>query len=449
MINLPPLHSTKRIDAKIIPVVLKTWQIGQILESRAKTSSNAAGELQIQLGQHIFDAKTKSPIAAGEELRLQVAKLGDTPLLKILNKPVATDPITLFLRQAIPQNNSIQKLLNLITHTHQLVPDSATTPSAKTPAKTTESQPLINTLTKQLASLLQLPLKANEVSSKPVQQFLQQSGINFEHQLLAQGIPSKNLKLNLIELQQTVNQLIKHSEHSNISQNPQAIKQTLPTQPLASIAGFLLFSIPPADKNTIISYLSNSQGFDINKLNDFQTSLIQVLRKFSPAQVKQLNQWIQFIPVLAEMRQLVEQSINTINNHQLQALQADADSAFLLLFNLLVAKNPDWIDLFNISINKEEKDELEKDHWRVTIQMDIPQLGLMEAQLTLVKKQMHVSVSSQSVITHQLIQEHLTILENALSQAGFDVATISCKQQTIEPLAHRQKTHGPLLDDKA
>jgi len=449
MINLPPLHSTKRIDAKIIPVVLKTWQIGQILESRAKTSSNAAGELQIQLGKHIFDAKTKSPIAAGEELKLQVAELGDTPLLKILNKPVATDPITLFLRQAVPQNNSIQNLLNLITHTHQLVPDSTTTPSTKISAHPDGNQPLLNTLTKQLASLLQLPLKANEVSSKPVQQFLQQSGINFEHQLLTQGVPSKNLKLNLIELQQTVNQLIKTTEHSNISQQPQTIKQTLPTQPLASIASFLLFSIPPADKSTIISYLSNSQGFEINKLNDFQSSLIQVLSKFSPAQVKQLNQWIQFIPVLAEMRQLVEQSINTINNHQLQALQADADSAFLLLFNLLVAKNPDWIDLFNISINKEEKDEQEKDHWRVTIQMDIPQLGLMEAQLTLVKKQMHVSVSSQSATTHNLIQEHLGILQNALTQAGFDVATISCKQQTIEPLAHRQKTHGPLLDDKA
>jgi len=449
MINLPPLHSTKRIDAKIIPVVLKTWQIGQILESRAKTSSNAAGELQIQLGKHIFDAKTKSPIAAGDELKLQVAKLGDTPLLKILNKPVATDPITLFLRQAIPQNNSIQRLLNLITHTHQLVPDSSLTPSTKVSAHADVNQPLLNTLTKQLASLQQLPLKANEVSSKPVQQFLQQSGINFEHQVITQGMPSKNLKLNLIELQQTVNQLIKHTEHSKISQNPQAIKQTLPTQPLATIASFLLFSIPPADKSTIISYLTNTQGFEVNKLNDFQTSLIQILSKFSPAQVKQLNQWIQFIPVLAEMRQLVEQSINTINNHQLQALQADADSAFLLLFNLLVAKNPDWIDLFNISISKEEKDEQEKDHWRVTIQMDIPQLGLMEAQLTLVKNQMHVSVSSQSEITHSLIQEHLGILQNALTQAGFDVATISCKQQPIEPLAHRQKNHGPLLDDKA
>ena len=449
MINLPPLHSTKRIDAKIIPVVLKTWQIGQIFESRAKTSSNAEGELQIQLGKHIFDAKTKSPIAAGEELKLQVAKLGDTPLLKILNNPVAIDPITLFLRQAIPQNNSIQKLLNLITHTHQLLPDSNAEAATKTTVQPIESQPLLKTLTKQLSSLVQLPLKANEVSSKPVQQFLQQSGISFEHQLLTQGMPSKNLKLNLLELQQTVNQLIKHTEHSQLPQTPQAIKQTLPGQPLATIASFLLFSIPPADKNTIIHYLTSSPSFEINKLSDFQTSLIQVLSKFSPAQVKQLQQWIQFIPVLAEMRQLVEQSINTINNHQLQALQADADSAFLLLFNLLVSKNPDWIDIFNISISKEEKDELEKDHWRVTIQMDIPQLGLMEAQLTLVKKQMHVSVSSQSAITHNLIQENLEILQNALSQAGFDVSTISCKQQTIEPLSNRQKNHGPLLDDKA
>ena len=110
MFNLPPLHSTKRIDAKVIPAVLKSWQIGQILESRAKTSSNAEGELKLQIGQHLLDAKTKTPIMAGDELSLQVSKLGDTPLLKILNSPVKTDLVTLYLRQAVPKNDSIQKL---------------------------------------------------------------------------------------------------------------------------------------------------------------------------------------------------------------------------------------------------------------------------------------------------------------------------------------------------
>ncbi len=449
MFNLPPLHSTKRIDTQIIPTVLKSWQIGQILESRAKTSSNAEGELQVQIGQHLFDAKTKTPILAGEELTLQVSKLGELPLLKILNSPIATDAITLYLRQAVPHNNSIQKLLNLMYLVQPLIPDSEAVTSTSAPDETIYKNSELAALNKQILSLLQIPLKANNISAKSIQNFLQQSGIDFENQLLTQAIPVKNLKLELIQLKQSVNQLFNSTDYSNIIKDPQSLKTVISGNQLSTLASYLLYGISPADKSTIITYLANPSVFDASALSETQAFIFQAINKLTANQIHQLKQWIQFIPALAEMRQLIDQSINTINNHQLQALQADADSAFMVLFNLLVAKNPDWIDLFNIRISKEEKENTDEEHWRVTIQLEMPDMGLIEAKLILIENKLHAGVSSQLAITHQLIQEHLGVLKSALTQAGFNVATISCKQETIKPFNSKQQGHGPLLDDKA
>ncbi|MDH5425510.1 MAG: flagellar hook-length control protein FliK [Gammaproteobacteria bacterium] len=451
MFNLPPLHSTKRIDSKIIPEVLKSWQIGQILESRAKTSSNAEGELQLQVGKQLLDAKTKIPIVAGQELTLQITKLGDTPVLKILNSPVQTDPITLLLRQAVPQNNSVQKLINLISHITQLIPDveAAKTPASASPAQVTDHHAELMAFSRQIRSLSQMPVNASDISAPSIQRFLQQSGISLENQLLTTGMPDKNLKLELMQLKQSVSQILSMTDDSTIIKNPPSLTTTISGNQLPALASYLLYAIPAAEKSSIIGFLSNPGSFNPGTLSNSQSAVFQAIQKLTPAQAQQLKQWLQFIPFLSEMRLLVEQSINTINNHQLQALQADADSAFMLLFNLLVAKNPDWTDLFNIRISKEEKQNQDEEHWLVTVQMDMPDLGLMQARLVLINKQLHAGVSSQSAITHQIIDENIGLLESALTQAGFDVATITCKQEVITPIDKNRQRHGPLLDDKA
>lgn len=450
MFNLPPLHSTKRIDTKIIPTITITWQIGQILESRAKTSSNASGELQVQIGHNLLNATSKSPIQAGEELTLQVIKLGETPSLKILNSPTKIDPITILLRQAVPQNNSIQKLLNLVIQVTPLIPETEIISPTKTSIETPNLDNELKIFSKQLSTLVQIPLKANDISPKNIQNFLNQSGIEFENKLLKQSEPpSKDLKFNLIQLKQSVEVILNKSNHIVINQDPQLVKTIASSNQLSILASYLLYGIPPADKSQIISHLTTPINASDNLLNDAQTLIFKAIQKLSPSQHQQLKQWIQFLPALTEMRQLIEQSISTINNHQLQALQADADSAFTVLFNLLVAKNPEWVDLFNIRIKKEEDEKSDDEHWRVTIQLEMPDLGLIEAKLILVNKELHAGVTSQSDITHQLIQEHLEVLESALIHSGFNVATISCKQEAIKPFTSGQLRHGPLLDDKA
>ncbi len=450
MINIPPIHSSKRIDVKIIPTILKTWQIGQILESRAKTSSNVDGELLVKIGHNVLNATTKTPIQAGEELTLQVTRLGETPLLKILNSPTKTDPITILLRQAVPQNDSIQKLLNLVSHTKLLIPDTEIPVSTKTTIETVNKPLELNTIRQQLNALIQIPLKANEVSPKNIQNFLQKSGISFENNLITQGsIPPKDLKLELIQLKQSVQQLLSNTNYTDIVKDPQSIKTLIPNNRISTLANYLLYGIPPADKSIIINALSHASPIYDKTLTEIPSVIYKMIHKLTPTQNQQLKQWIQFLPALMEMRLLIEQSISTINNHQLQAAQADSDSAFMVLFNLLVAKNPEWIDLFNIKINKEEKDNTDEEHWKVTIQLEMPDLGRIEAKLILIDKQLHAGITSELPMTHQVIQENIEILESALITSGFNVATISCKQETIKPFTNSQLRHGPLLDDKA
>lgn len=448
MINIPPLHASKRIDVKLIPEVLKTWQLGQILESRARTSSNAQGELQVQIGQHLFDAKSKSPIAAGEELKLQVARLGAEPLLKILGSPVEADPVTLFLRQAVPQPASLKTMINLI---NQITP-------VITQLESTEL-PEIKNLSRQFETLLQTPVKSEMPMAGEIKQFLQRSGFNLENQLLQNQLPETNVKFNLIKIRQIIEPLITAIQTSNVTSSKSGdasvktdLASTLSTlignNKMASIAGIFLTNLSSGEKNTLINALLHPQG-DWQSLPSRLLELITPLQKISPKQLQQLQQWLQVLPALTELRQLIDQSLSTITNNQLQALQAEADSAFMIIFNLLVAKTPDWIDLFNIKLSRESDEKEEGEHWRIIIQMDLPGLGKIEAKLSLVHTELHTGLIAESKTTQQVISDNIQLLQQALTDAGFTVATLSCHQQTIKPLETQYLAHGPLLDDKA
>ncbi len=448
MINIPPLHASKRIDVKLIPEVLKTWQLGQILESRARTSSNAQGELQVQIGQHLFDAKSKSPIAAGEDLKLQVARLGAEPLLKILGSPVNVDPVTLFLRQAVPQPASLKTLFNLV---NQFAPVIAQLESTELPE--------IKNLTRQLETLLQTPVKTDVPLAGEIKQFLQRSGFNLENQLLQNQLPENNIKLNLIKIRQFLEPLITASQAINITSSKSTeasvkadlastISTLVSNNKMASIAGLFLTQLSSSEKNTLINALLHPQG-DWQSLPPRLLDLITPLQKISPKQLQQLQQWLQILPALTELRQLIDQSLSTIANNQLQALQAEADSAFMIIFNLLMAKTPDWIDLFNIKLSRESDEKEEGEHWRIVIQMDLPGMGKIEAKLSLVHTELHTGLIAESKTTQQLISDNIQLLQQALTDAGFTVATLSCHQQAIKPLETQHIAHGPLLDDKA
>jgi len=438
MINLPPLHSTKRLDAKLIPVVLKSWQIGQILESRAKTSSNAQGELQIQVGEHLLHAKTKTSILAGDNLTLQIAKLGTEPLLKIISLPVETDPVTLFLRQAIPQPQSIKTVFEQFIQLQPLLTD----------IEAPESVPVKKLMT-QIEHLIQIPVKEQTITSKEIRQFLQQTGFTLENQILKQEIPVANVKLELLQIKQTIEQIIPAEQKLPIKITPETITTLLTSNKPSELARVIFIALPPEDKAVIMKYFSTSQLPDVSKLSEKLNFILHAIKKAPTQQAVQLKQWLQILPMLTELRYLIDQSINTIVNNQLQAIQAEADSAFMVFLNLLVAKNTDWIDLFNIKITKEASTDDEEKHWKVTIQFDMPELGKIEARLILSSQDLHTGIISESSTTLKLIQENLHLLESALSQAGFNVATLSCKQEKIQPFESNSHAHQPLLDDKA
>jgi len=442
MFNLPPLHSVKRLEAKAIPVVLKSWQIGQILESRAKTSSNSQGELLIQVGEHLLNAKTKTPILAGENLTLQIAKLGTEPLLKILNTPVETDLVTLFLRQAVPQPASIKAVFEQFIQLHNQIQNQITGSQSK-------DSPALNKLSRQIEHIIQIPIKQTQITSNEIRQFLQQSGFNLENQILKQQIPPLNIKLELIQIKQTIDQLIPVDSKPAARLSPEIITTLISTNKPAELASLLLSSLPVEEKSLIIKSFSNPLTFETKTLPEKLAFIFQAIKNAPAAQTNQIKQWMLILPLLTDLRHLIDQSISTMVNNQLQAIQAEADSAFMIFFNLLVSKNTDWIDLFNINISKEESEDDINKHWSVIIQCDLPDLGLIEAKLILSNKDLHTGITSESKLTLNVIQGNLSLLESALTHAGFNVATLSCKQEKIQPITPNTHAHQPLLDDKA
>jgi len=442
MFNLPPLHSTKRLEAKAIPVVLKSWQLGQILESRAKTSSNAQGELLIQVGEHLLHAKTKTPILAGENLTLQIAKLGTEPLLKILNTPVETDPVTIFLRQAVPQPASIKAVFEQFFLINNQIQNQFTNNQSVEYAA-------LNKLSRQIEHIIQIPVKQTHITSNEVRQFLQQSGFNLENQILKQQIPPVNIKLELIQIKQTIDQLIPVDSKPVAKLSPEIITTLISANKPAELASLLLSSLPVEEKSLFMKYFSNPLTVEINTLPEKLAFIFQAIKNAPAVQINQIKQWMQILPTLTDLRHLIDQSINTMVNNQLQAIQAEADSAFMIFFNLLVAKNTDWLDLFNIKISKEESEDDINKHWRVIIQFNLPDLGLIETKLILSNKDLHTGITSESKQTLNIIRENLGLLESALTHAGFNVATLSCKQEKIRPISSNNHVHQPLLDDKA
>lgn len=437
MINIPPLHSSRRIATELIPDVVKTWKVGQIVIGRAQTSRNAEGELQLLVGKHIIDARSKASIQAGDVLRLQVAQQGAETLLKIIKPATETDLIQQYLRQAVPQTEKIQQLFHQLKQFNQLLPQSNE----------------FNTIKSHLAELLQTGLPIKSINPDSIKQFLPQTGLFSENQLL-QAVPPKplDLKLQLLRLYDNIEQLIKTIQVSDTPKLTSALFSSWALNaPLSLLALSLSNQLSQSDLSTLLNWLGKPvSDTQRTSLPTSLNSLLPFLNQLSPASRQQLGQWIQLLPLLIEVRHNIDASIHTLLNAQLQYVNADSDSAFLLLFNLPIFRQPELIDLFQIKIETEEhNDEETGKHWSVTIQFELPELGAVQAKLILADKRLHTSFSTANQASYELIQHNLPILQSALTQAGFIIGTLTCKHEAVAPIQQLQHIHGPLLDDQA
>ena len=77
---------------------IQSWQVGQVLRAIALTAS-ADGHAQLRIGSRTVQAQISVPVRAGQQLDLQVMKLGPQPVLQLLTAQ-NSDPVTAAIRLA-------------------------------------------------------------------------------------------------------------------------------------------------------------------------------------------------------------------------------------------------------------------------------------------------------------------------------------------------------------
>ena len=177
MINIPPIKPSTEIKTEPLPEVTKIWKVGQVLNARAETGSDALGKAALRIGQYLVEARTPIPLKEGESIKVLVKSLGDPPLLSILTPTSTAGLAANKLKAFIAQQ---QSLLNLIKISQELIADK------NTPIKI-----------KQLISDLinKLPTTDQVIDAKQLKQLIQSSGIFLESKIL--NLPGPNIQQDL------------------------------------------------------------------------------------------------------------------------------------------------------------------------------------------------------------------------------------------------------------
>ena len=83
MINIPPIKPSAEIRTELLPDVSKTWKIGQVLNATVESGGEALHKILLRIGQLQVEGRAPLPLKTGDQVKLLVKSLGETPLLSI------------------------------------------------------------------------------------------------------------------------------------------------------------------------------------------------------------------------------------------------------------------------------------------------------------------------------------------------------------------------------
>jgi len=91
---------------------LRAWQVGQLLQAQVVTGT-VNNQVTLRIGQTTIEAQTQTALAPGQTLTVQVVRLGDQPILKVMPQapPALNDPLAAALRTALPKQTGLAPLL--------------------------------------------------------------------------------------------------------------------------------------------------------------------------------------------------------------------------------------------------------------------------------------------------------------------------------------------------
>ncbi|GAB4392657.1 MAG: hypothetical protein Tsb005_07610 [Gammaproteobacteria bacterium] len=423
--NLPSLiariFSPSTTNSSIQPVQASAattqWQPGQLL-SALVTANAQAGIARLQIGSQTIHAQTALNLQQGDQLQLQVqTNQTNNVVLKLIDYQVNPQALRQQLLQlALPQQQSLQPLLTQLNLVNQQVQTG--NPTVFVPPVSQA----IHHLLRQLPSLQQVS------SGDGLRQAIQNSGLFLEAQLAQQsGLPNQttlpifaqqDLKANLQRLLAVLQrQQPSDGQQSGQGQNATAtgkpVLQQPPTQPSSSLFNTGLTQTDP----TVPDALQTTRQL---KLVSQSTPNSTPLSATSPENTLNRNP--------QALEQQVSAGIAKIQVQQAHALpQAQVDQQQVWITQLPI-RHDQQIDLIDLRITREREednvtatDKTKQHRWTVNLYFDFPELGQLQAKISMHKQAVAITWWSEQSSTQHLVDSKLGELQQSLQASGLTV----------------------------
>ena len=343
--------------------LLRSWQIGQILEVRV-INQDEGGTAKLQIGRYQFQAHTSTPLTPGEPLRLRVVSLGEQPVLERLHTASpANETYAQALRNALPRQGGLGPLLANLS----VLARSEEAASLGLPGPLKEAAREVFSKIPGLFSLTQAEvLKAS----------LANAGLFLEAKLASQPTDSMaaDLKANLLRLATLLGSVENHSPDDPV---PPPLRGVMPeAQPIATA--------------TLLSRAS------------VQTAL-------------------------RDLATQVEASLARIEIGQLSALSTEHHPCPNWLIDLPVREGETVrVFQFRIEEEEGHGKGQDRKRWSVTVAFELDGLGSMHARLTLFDRSISAYLWAEQTETYRLFERHLKELRQELYGADLETVDLRC-----------------------
>ncbi len=397
---------------------LSAWKVGQLLQAQALTGT-VNNLITLRIGPTTLEAQTQTPLSAGQTLTVQVVRLGEQPILKVLPqaRPILNDPLANALRTSLPKQTGLAPLLANLG----LLAQSES-------AATGVTAPSLPATVLQAAAQIYRALSFSHqaVSADGLQQAIRATGLFLESKLalLARGGSAAletDFKAALLRLQAVLDENTRPAPAS-----PPPSPAGAPAEPRAATPPRTTVVLPPPP-------------------------LREVLPQAQAASAPTLTRTTLVGAVLDELQQQTEGSLARLQLHQLASVPDSAQAQPYWLLELPL-RHQAQVDLFQLRIAHEAPDgpadaTATGYPWVVNLAFDLPGLGPVQARVAVLGEQVSTTFWAEQANTTQAFRRHLEMLRRNLQQAGLAVGDLACRtgQAPQSPTGPRV----PLMDTRA
>ncbi len=481
--------------AKAPQAIVDAWKVGQLVNATV-ASSQKNGQATININGALLLAQTRFPLKPGQPLQLEVSSLSVSTVLKIISN-TDTRPITVSLQPqgGLPgQLQTGQQLNAVLTRTMDVNQTRAMLELAGHRINVQLSQPLPTSTGQQIKLEVVTPgaIASLKIVTTPLAT-LPATSMNNTHiaqalrTILPQQAPLPLLLNNLVlivknhtvnlspgiippttqriaplpqPLVELVRAVVDRLPDNGSVSSGDGLKQAVAQSGLfmeARLAQILQqptsgTTTPPIDfKGGLLSLLLTLLNFSKNMPpSPTNTVPTQTIPHTQTGMQAALNQQMNLQQVLAELLRNVGSGLARLQLSQLVSSAADEEGKRAWIMEIPV-RSGEHIDLIQLRIEKEKNQRSPKKLalWTITLALELRGLGPVQARVTLADNIVSTHFWAEHASTTELINQHLTILENRYQEVGLTVGALKAHHGTApDPVSPDKNLPHTLLDEK-